>query len=335
MKKILTVILLVLLTAIPSFGADDASAVLQMDKSEMLVYGELRRGGIIERLNSLEAVMFGRSLPGSIAERQQALLNFIEVGGPEQPSLLFKIGVAEWGLAQAAYPAVPALGRIQKLEQDLEGTIQEGKPLAQRMERLLTMLLTEPVVAKGLEISSDIPIKSKIIDSVGPGKSKKGDNVRIELTEDIIIDQMLVAPKGSRVIAEVGEVKRPGAFGRPGEVILALKYIEILGPEQPKIKLLDKRKDWEKGEKNIAVAAGASVFGAVLLGPLGLATGLLIRGDALNVESGTPLLLEFAEQPIRVSAFPLPVGLGGAAAEQQIEESGSNSEILLLPPAKK
>lgn len=333
MKKIFAAVIFVSLLVFPAFGADESSTILQMDKAEMLIYGELQRGGLIDRLNSLESVLFGRSLPGSIAERQQALLNFIQIGTSEQPSLLFKIGVGEWSVSQVVYPSIPALGRIQKLEQDLEGAIQEGKPLAMRVERILSMLLTDPVIQKELEISSDIPIKAQLLDSIGPGKSKKGDIVKVGLTEDIVLQGMLVAPKGSRVIVEIAEVQRPGSFGRPGEVRLDIKYLEILGPEQPKLKLLDSRKDWEKGEKNIAVAAGASMFGAVLLGPLGLASGLLIRGDAINIDSGTQVLLQFVERT-RVSAFPIPSGLSGGEQETtQKTDDGGSGDLLLLPPA--
>ena len=49
---------------------------------EKLLYGGERTGGLIDRLSSVEKEMFGRELPGSIAERQNALLNFIEKGAP-------------------------------------------------------------------------------------------------------------------------------------------------------------------------------------------------------------------------------------------------------------
>lgn len=284
------------------------TSILQMDKSDMIIFGELRRGGLIDRLNTLEAVLFGRSLPGSISERQQALLSFIQDGNSEQPSLLFKIGVAEWAVSQSIAPSVPALARIQKLEQDLEGTIQEGKPLSMRVERLLTMLLADPVTQVELELTKELTFNALLLETIGPGKSRKGDSVRVELAEDVIAANNLIAPKGSRVITEVSEVIRPGAFGRPGEVKLELKYLEILGAEKPKVTLVDTRKDGDKGEKNIAAAAGASMFAAILLGPLGLATGLLIRGDALNVESGAPITMQFPAKT-RVSAFPLPEGL--------------------------
>jgi len=310
------------------------STIVQMDKSEMIIYGEAKRGGLIERLNELEAVLFGRSLPGSISERQLQLLNFIQMGNNEQPSLLFKLGVAEWAVSQTIFPSVPALGRLQKLEQELEGFIQEGKPVAMRVERILSMLLTDPVTQVELEVSSDKAVRAQFLEDIGPGKSRKGDSVKIELLEDFMIDNCLIAPKGSLIVTEIADVIRPGAFGRPGEVKLDLKYLQILGPEEVKVKVADPKQLGGRGEKNIAAAAGASIGGAILLGPLGLATGLLIRGESLDVKSGTQFYIELIDR-VRLSAFPIPAGLrknGDASdVDSNFDSDNSNSDKIYIP----
>jgi hypothetical protein len=303
-----------------------------MDRAEVIIYGEIRRGGLIERLNDMETVLFGRSLPGSISERQMQLLSFVQTGSGEQPSLLFKLGVAEWSLSQSVQPFMPALGRLQKLEQELEGSIQEGKPVAMRVERVLSVLLTDPVTQTVLEVSSDIAVKARFLESVGPGKSRKGDSVKIALLEDLIIDNYLIAPRGSQVVTEIAGVVRPGVFGQRGEVKLEFKYLEILGPEEFKVKLTDAKKIVDGGQENVAAAAVTSVAGAVILGPIGLATGLLIRGKSLNIEAGTQCYLQPAEIT-RVNAFPIPTGLmkDPANSSVSLNYDGPNSDIILVP----
>ncbi|MCL2767297.1 MAG: hypothetical protein FWE49_01000 [Synergistaceae bacterium] len=324
-----------LLFASFAYSAENTgTTVVQMDKAETIIYGEAKRGGLIERLNELETVLFGRSLPGSISERQLQLINFIETGSDEQPSLLFKLGVAEWAVSQTIQPFVPALGRLQKLEQELDGFIQEGKPMAMRVERLLSMLLTDPVTQVELEVSSDKIVRAQFLDDIGPGKSRKGDSVKMELLEDFTIENHLIAPKGSRIVSEVSEVKRPAAFGRPGEVKLDLKYLQILGPEEVKVKVADTTKRFgERGEGNIAAAAGASIVGAVLLGPLGLASGLLIRGQSLDVNAGTQFYIELADRA-KMSVFPIPPGLrknDESSEGTSVSRSSSNSEEVFIP----
>ena len=324
-----------LLFVTSAFSSENTgSTVVQMDKSELIIYGEAKRGGLIERLNELETVLFGRSLPGSISERQLQLLNFIKIGNTEQPSLLFKLGVAEWAVSQTIQPSIPALGRLQKLEQELEGFIQEGKPVAMRVERILSMLLTDPVTQVEFEVSSDKAVRAQFIDGISPGKSRKGDSVNIELLEDFTIDNSLIAPKGSRIVSEVAEVVRPKAFGIPGEVKLDLKYLEILGPEEVKVRVVDPKKISGRGEKNIAAAAGASIAGAVILGPLGLATGLLIRGESLDVKAGTQFYIELVDR-VKLSAFPIPVGLrkndDAPVGGSNSESDKSDSDIIYIP----
>lgn len=313
----------ILLLAVVSFAAEaqKSSAMLQMDRIENIIYGEIRHGGLIDRLNSIEAAMFGRSLPGSIAERQTALLNFVEKTGDGQASLLFKLGVAEWAVSKTSRPDLPALGRIQKMEQELEGTIQEGKPIVMRTERLLSMLLSDPVRYVETVISSDMAVTARFMEEIGPGKSKKGDKVFITLTESYIYDGLLIAPAGSRVITTVSDVKKPGSFGVPGEVKIEFDYLEILGSEHPLVKIPDTDKDF-KGAAGVAGAAGASMVGAMLLGPFGLVGGAFIRGNAINIPEGTTFQLQLSGKQA-VSAYRIPVGLGGKAPEQQQQQDGS------------
>ncbi|MBR0203405.1 MAG: hypothetical protein IJQ56_03465, partial [Synergistaceae bacterium] len=85
--------------AIAAEAVDDpdsaaGSSRQMMGEIEKIIYGYVSQGGLIERLNKVEEDLFGRGLPGTIAERHAAILNFLDVGTEEQPSMLFKLGVA-------------------------------------------------------------------------------------------------------------------------------------------------------------------------------------------------------------------------------------------------
>ncbi|MCL2146308.1 MAG: hypothetical protein FWH52_00750 [Synergistaceae bacterium] len=329
-KIILLLIFIQFVLVSSAYSAEDTgSTIAQMDQAEIIIYGESRRGGLIDRLNELERVLFGRSLPGTLSERQMQLVSFIKTGNADQPSLLFKLGVAEWAVSQSIQPFLPALGRLQKLEQELDDAIQEGRPIAMRVERILSLLFTDIVTQTEIEVSSDKVIRAKILEDIGPGKSRKGDSVKIELMEDFIIDNFLIAPRGSRIVSEIASVTRPGAFGRAGEVRLEFKYLQILGPEEPKVKLADDKKLGGTGEKNIVAAVGSSMIGAALLGPLGLATGLLIRGDSLDVNAETQFYVQQAEGA-RMSVFPIPASLNRNADQSDRVDADDSDEIIIL-----
>ena len=314
MKKVLFGLCLAAFVAVScgmAAAAEDAqSTVLLMGRVERLLYGSERTGGLIERLNTVEKAMFGRELPGSIAERQNALLNFIEKGTLEQPSVLFKLGVAEWAVEQKINALEPAVKRVEALEVNLEGTPQVDRPVSMRLERVLSLLLSEPVSMQDAEIPAGSVVKGATVSTLSPKTAKKGDMVDIVLQSDFVVGASLVAPRGSRMQATVTEVTKPRSFGRPGEVKITVEKLFPLGPEEIALTVGEQAKKASEAESAQLAAAGTSVVGAILLGPVGLAGGFLVRGDLKEIPAGSVVFAESA-RAMRVSAYPVPAGLQG------------------------
>ena len=99
----------------PDLNAGGSSRQM-MEQIERLIYGYVGQGGIIDRLAKVESDLFGRSLPGTIAERHAAILNFLDIGTDEQPSMMFKLGVAEWVVDKKIRATVAAFRRLEDLE---------------------------------------------------------------------------------------------------------------------------------------------------------------------------------------------------------------------------
>jgi hypothetical protein len=295
--------------------ANKSSSMQMMERIETIVYGEPNKGGLMERLNSVEKELFGRSLPGSISERHTATLNFLEIGTEDQPSMLFKLGVAEW-LVGRVQPRKTALARVEALEIELSGEMQYGKPLAMRVERVLSDLVADAVTFQEVILPSATVLRLQFFEELSPAKSKKGDFVNLVLTEDLLVDHNLVAPKGSLVETYVREVKQPRIFGVPGEVRLDFKSLMLLGPQRPPVAFgaaskkatEDAQKGRDKGTGGILGAGAASIGGAVIFGPVGLLGGLLIRGNSVKIPEGSIMFLETSGD-VRVSAYPVPESL--------------------------
>ena len=83
-----------------------------MAEIEKIIYGYTVQGGLIERLAKVEEDLFGRSLPGTMAERHAAILNFLDIGTDEQPSMIFKLGIAEWIVDKKIRASDPAARRL-------------------------------------------------------------------------------------------------------------------------------------------------------------------------------------------------------------------------------
>ena len=287
-----------------------------MGEIEQIIYGYVAKGGLIERLGKVEEDLFGRSLPGTIAERHAAILNFLETGTDEQPSMMFKLGVAEWVVDKKIRASEPAAKRLEDLETNLTGASRAGNPIVMRVESLLATLIMDPVTAVPVTIPSNTVMKFRFMDELSPAKSKAGDSVRLELTHDLIVNQNLVAPAGSLLITDVRAVKRPGMFGVPGEVRLTFRELKPLGPQRPSVwvgeasekAIKEARTTGSRGEGAVIGAGAASIAVAALLGPVGLVSGVFIRGNSIKIPEGSVTFLQTSGD-CTVSAYPIPVSL--------------------------
>ncbi len=179
--------------------ANQAPVFQALGDMERKVYGELRTGGLIERLSNLERSLFGRDLPGTVAERQSAVVNFVEEGTPSQPSLLFKLAIAEWVTEQLSHPSRPVVNRLNSLEALLEGEAKGEGPLAMRLERLLGLLVSEPVRWNSVTVPAGSVVRVALSHTISPSTVVVGDVVRGTLADSLFVQGTLVAPKGTLV----------------------------------------------------------------------------------------------------------------------------------------
>ncbi|MGC9489750.1 MAG: hypothetical protein ACP5CD_00775 [Thermovirgaceae bacterium] len=311
MKKCVAVFLAATLLMSPvSALAEEAGTppVVSQENIEAALYGRSMSGGLIERLVRVEKDLFGRDLPGSLTERLKGLENFILEGSPNQPSMVFKLGVCEWSIGHEVYMQKPVNARISELERVLEGAATEDKPLAMRVEHIVSLLFPDQISWVEIALPTNQVFKVSFLDTVAPGMAKKGDELLLKLEENLIIEGHLVAPAGSLIHATVDSVKQPKSFGRPSEITFAFDYLEPLGPEKIPVFLGDASVTKAESDKTVAAAIGTSIVGLATLGPVGLVGGLFVRGDAKEIPAGTPIYLETA-QSMKVHAFPVPAGM--------------------------
>jgi hypothetical protein len=353
----LFVLVFTLVRAVPSVAADagdtaDKSSSMQMmERVETIVYGEPSKGGLIERLNTVEKELFGRALPGSISERHSATLNFLEIGTADQPSMLFKLGVAEWIVGQNSQEQRPALKRVEGMETDLDGEMQYGKPLAMRVERILASLVADPVTFQDVVMPGSTLLRLKFLEELDPARTQKGDSVRLALTDDLFVDKILIAPRGSLVNTFVRDVKLPRRFGVPSEIRLDFRTLMPLGPQRPPVTVgsvaqkatEEAQKGKNKGEGAIIGTGAASIGGAVALGPAGLLVGVLFRGESLKIPEGSITFVETSGD-VQVSGYPVPESLRidpGATIRESVVPAASSvsgasdGETILLPAEQK
>ncbi|HOO63116.1 MAG TPA: hypothetical protein PK364_04230 [Synergistaceae bacterium] len=301
---------LLLCFALGAYAQEEPSTFQILGKVEQITYGEEHTGGLLQRLEAVERDLFGRELPGSIAERQSALINFMEKGTQGRPSFLFKLGILEWAVEQKTFPHRAANKRITSLEELVEGSSNPDGPLAMRLERVASILLGNDIIWEEVSIPQGTVFKVELMETLSPSSAEPGDTVQVALNEDFVLGDHLLAPRGSLVDTTILEVKPPRSFGRPSEINLSFKALYPLGPENVLIGVGENAQEAAKADPAAVAAAGASFAGLVAFGPLGLAGGFFVRGDGKEVPAGSLFFLETLEEQ-SVHAYPVPEELRG------------------------
>ena len=303
-----------------------APAFQMLERIETIVYGRPRDGGLMNRLNDVEKSVFGRELPGSLTERQTALIDFLEKGTGTQPSLLFKLSVAEWGIEQQIHPTWSLSKRVDSMEGILEGAIQSG-PLVSRVERPLTKLLPDGITAVRFDLPKETIVKAELLDTLTVRNVKVDDIIILGLNEQIVVGDVLVAPKGSRVFGHITKVKPPRSFGRSSEIEMRIDSVEVLGPSVVPVNLGEAAKKAMEVDSGIIGAAGASFGGALLLGPVGLAGGFLIRGNDKQLKAGTAFYVQTVDSA-SISGYKIPQQITPITQTEDSAPQGTQSAPL-------
>lgn len=318
MKKIGIVLLLCSLLGSAANAGIDTITAKQIDRLENVIYGSVRSGGLISRLDNVEKDLYGTKLQGTLAERESAHIDYLEKGTEGQPSLLYKMSVAEWGLEIFNNADKPLVERIPVVEKRLEGIAMEDKPIAMRVERVLGMIVSNPVTSEPIEVPAGKVVRLQLMETLKPSVTKKGDRILLKLTHNLIVNNKLVVPVGAPAEGLVTSVKKPRSFGRPSEIKISVKSLKTLGDPTLSLSEGEASKKATEFEASYAAAAGTSLVGALALGPLGLAGGLFIRGNAKEVPAGAIIYSEI-EKNILVPAYPIPVSLAALANDKYVD----------------
>lgn len=267
---------------------------MSLERIETILYGAPQGGGLLPRLSRAEKETFGRELPGSLTERQMAMLNFLEKGSVTQPSLLFKLSVAEWGVAHSVHPEWSLTRRVETIETMIDGSVQQGA-LAARTEKLMTKLLPEGVTLVNIEVPAATLVKAALTSTLTVRNTKVNDKIVLKLVNEVAINNVLIAPVGSRVFAHITKVKPPRSFGRGSVIEMEFDELETIAPADLAVTIGESAKKAMETDTATVGAAGASVAGAVLLGPVGLVSGAFIRGTNNQLKAGMQFYVETVE----------------------------------------
>lgn len=290
---ITTLILMLSAIALPvaAQAAGELTVVGKLAVVEKAIYGATQTGALTDRIAKVEADIYGSETKEALLPRVDKLYAHVLETTEQAPSILTKLNAVEWTLThRVSDSAIKA--RVENLE-----TIMNGSPVTGSVDSRLGKLLKLAYTSGQIEvvattIPKDTLVKIKTLSTLNSKQSKVGDTVALGVAEDLMIDDVLVFPQGSVGTGKVTKVEAAKNFGRDAKLEISFDNLRAADGSTVATLLGDKAKE---ETKSLAKAAGASVAGMIILGPVGIIGGAFVSGKEANIPIGSQLYIQTKE----------------------------------------
>lgn len=280
-KQLLSALAAMVLTS--TVWAMPEGVVDKTEAMEAAVYGKVQAGALVDRVNQLDMTVYGTRKSGDLTKKVDALYTDVE-GRATKASVVQELNFLEW-MYQDEVSEGHVLERFSKLERSVNGTEETGS-IYSRINKLKQSIFGHQrklVLKEGVLTSADV-FKVRLLKPISTKKNSKGEPVLFSVAEDIMDGDVLLVPKGMTGMGYISELKKASSFGRNSKLDIVFEevpaidgstFVAVQGPEA---------KEKMKSEFK---AAGASVAGAALLGPIGLVGGFFVKGKSIELPEGT------------------------------------------------
>ncbi len=290
-KIISCVMLITFMISSLAFAQPTLQDMTVLDKTaavEKIFYGSEQTGSLVERAAKLEKDVYGVESKDSIMEKMDRLYIYAKENSTTAPSFLMRLNAVEWALTHSV-TAQPAKNRLENLEHVLTGNVATGSFDA-RLNKLIKLAYTNGLIDIGnVNITKDTLVKIKIVTPLSTKTSRPGDVVIFQAVDDVYAGGELVIAKGAQGLGKVTKVEPAKNFGRDAELEISFDTIDAIDGSAVNVLLGDKAKE---ETKSLAKAAGASVAGMVILGPIGVVGGAFVHGKDVNIPADAQLYVQ-------------------------------------------
>lgn len=270
----------------------DMAVIDKVVSVEKFFEGAEQTGSLVERVSKLERDIFGKEYAGSLVGRVDKLYSYCRINSDKAPSFLFKMNAAERSLTHMV-TVQPVKARLENLERVLLGKSSTGS-FDERLNQLLKLAYTNGnLTVKNVTITKDSLVKIKLVTPLNTRTSRSGDEVTFQVADDVTVDGSIIIAKGSQGMGKVNKVKESKNFGRDAQIQISFDTVEAIDGSTVQTILGEKAKE---ENKSLATAAGASVAGMVLLGPIGIVGGAFVHGKDVEIPAGAEVYIQIKDQ---------------------------------------
>ncbi len=290
MKKLTSILLALTLcfSCMATVFADEAAVPTVSEKLEQVenyIYGTAQTGALVGRVDAMEKELFGRTSSGAVMTRVDNIYNAVEGSTTAgTPSLASKLNAVEWQFAPRM-SGDAAKTRIENLEQTLNGTTNAKLPLIERLDRLTNQAFPSgSLTTSSVILPKDSLVKVKFMDTISSKTNKAGDPVDFVVDDNVYVGETLVLPKGARGYGTIKKIVPPRIFGRDARIDLEFSHVTAIDGTKVPVYIGDLAK---QQAKTAAGAAGASIGGMILFGPVGIVGGAFVKGQSVTIPANS------------------------------------------------
>jgi uncharacterized membrane protein len=291
MRKILICTLIMILAFSGLVSAQNGAEMTALDKTtavEKLLYGTEQTGSLVERVAKIERDMYGRETNDSLVAKLDRVYGYMKESSPAAPSFSIKLNAVEWVLTHNI-TVQPAKTRLESLEKVMLGNGAQGS-FDSRLDKLVQLAFPAgQVEVENTTLVKDSLIKIKIITPLDTKSSRTGDTVAFQAADDVYVGGTLVIGKGAPGTGKVTKVEPAKNFGRDAKLEMSFDSVITIDGTNLETLLGEKAKE---ETKSMATAAGATVAGLVILGPVGIVGGAFVQGQDITIPAGTMLYIQ-------------------------------------------
>lgn len=153
---------------------------------------------------------------------------------------------------------------------------------------LLALSPAQAAAATVIWVPAGTRVVLQFVTPVDSGKITAGTKVHFKVAADVTGGRYVIIRAGMPATGTVTEVTQPGIFGEDSRVVIG--FITAKAVDGKPIGLKDVVIAKATVSNSRVGAGGASVAGALVLGPIGLLAGALVKGSYVSVPAGTTVV---------------------------------------------
>lgn len=318
-KKLAMAAGLALLLSMPVMADEAVTLSEKIDRVDEVVYGNVQSGSLIHRVDQIDNVIYGvgnSSASGLDNRITNLYIDVVKNDNDATPSISTRTNAMEYYLTDEVQTD-PLSTRIGDLETKVYGKEKKGALDTRIADLEKAVYGDQHYEMKTVELPANTVFKISLNDDVNSKLNQVGDVVTFTVQEDVMVDDVLVLPRGSQGSGVVTKVSRPKSFGRSGTLDISFDQVFSVDDESIPTVLGPEAKEKLKME---AAAVGASTIGALALGPIGLVGGLFVKGKDVNLPAGTELYIQTSETVV-TKGLVLTEGAPNAVIRKRVVRS--------------